>query len=167
MKKSLVKKANFYQWRRKVFYRISSSCFKATWSVNNDCPVPNFLIIIDMTFLTAELIEGKKAFKCIYKFRLSKVCELHCLYYIQCNICIFFNSNNHFQHFLPVADKQIKGAHWGSRVHMGGIKGANHLAPLIPYGCLVFFTRRFLLFVFVKTTLCNLDRKMYLLLNGI
>src|ERR1043165_7936923 len=101
--------------------------------------------------------------------------SLDCQNFVNCIVFItsdamfytFFNSNNHFQHFLPVADKQIKGAHWGSRVHMGGIKGANHLAPLIPYGCLVFFTRRFSWFVFVKTTLCNLDRKMILLLKGI
>ena len=68
---------------------------------------------------------------------------MHCLYYIQSNLYTFFISNNHFQHFVKAASKQTKGDYWGPRVHMGGIKGTNALAPLIFLGCLMFFANIF------------------------
>ena len=89
VKKSLVKIANFYRWRRQVFYRISSSCFEATWSVNNDCPVPSFVIIIDLHFLTAGLIEGK--------MHLYVYISLDCQKFVNC--IVFITSNVTFAHF--------------------------------------------------------------------
>jgi len=73
------------------------------------------------------------------EFRLLNYIKCNAFVIIQSNLYTFLISNIDFQHFLKVANKQTQGDYWGSRVHMGGINGANALASLIILGCLLCF----------------------------